>query len=177
MIIRSFPCNVKLICGIMYKAENIYDKAVEILKESLGPVDYQTNAFPFRFTQYYNEEMGSPLYKRFISFKRIVNPGSLVEIKLHCINVEKKFLAGEKRRINIDPGYISMANLVLFTTKDFSHRIYMGEGIYAEVTLRYIRGEFKDLEWTYPDYKDKSNKQSFIDIRNIYKNQISKENR
>ena len=161
----------------MYKAENIYDKAVEVLKGLFGPVDYQANPFPFKFTEYYNKEMGNPLYKRFISFKRIVNPDSLVEIKLHCINVEKKFLAGEKRKINIDPGYINMAKLVLFTTKDFSHRIYMGKGIYAEVTLRYIKGEFKELEWTYPDYKDKSNKQSLIDIRNIYKSQINKENR
>jgi len=172
MIIRNFPQKVKFMCGFIYQIEKFYNKTVTIMKEKFGPIDYETDVFPFRLTRYYNEEMGTPLYRRFVSFKNLRNSESFVKIKLHCINIEKKMSVRGRRKINIDPGYINMARLILFTTKDFSHRIHMGKGIYAEVTLRYIKGEFEDFDWTYPDYKSDQCKQFFMDIRNIYKNQI-----
>jgi len=172
MIIRGRPQKVKFICGFIYRAEESYKKAIRRLKRSFGSLDYETPAFIFKFTKYYNREMGEPLYRRFISFKKLVESELFVKIKLHCINVEKRLSLKGKRTVNIDPGYINMAKLVLFTTKDFSHRIHVGEGIYTEVTLIYIKGEFKNLNWTYPDYRNDGCKRFFIDIRNIYKNQL-----
>ena len=172
MITRRLPQKVKLICGFIYKTEDFYEKTTRILKKSFGPLDYETPVFLFKFTKYYNEEMGEPLYRRFVSFKNLVESESFVRIKLRCINIERGLSFKSKRRINIDPGYINLAKLVLFTTKDFSHRIHMGKGIYAEVTLRYIKGEFKNLDWTYPDYRNDEYKQFFLDVRNTYRNQL-----
>ncbi|OPX29402.1 MAG: hypothetical protein B1H08_04040 [Candidatus Omnitrophica bacterium 4484_171] len=172
MITRHLPQKAKLICGFIYRTEEFYEKTIRILRKLFGPLDYETAAFLFKFTKYYNEEMGGPLYRRFVSFENLVASESFVKIKLRCINIERNLSFKSRRKINIDPGYIDLAKLVLFTTKDFSHRIHMGKGIYAEVTLRYIKGGFKDLDWTYPDYRTDEYKQFFIDIRNIYKNQI-----
>ena len=66
--------------------------------------------------------------------------------------IEQTFAQGARRRINIDPGYLLMERFVLATGKNFSHRIYIGDGIYADLTLMYQKGSFQTLPWTYPDY-------------------------
>jgi hypothetical protein len=98
--------------------------------------------------------MGSPLYRRLLVFKKLVSQDALVEIKLLTNGLEKINCRDQKRRVNIDPGYLSHERFVLATGKNFTHRLYLMKGIFADLTLIYTKGNFQALPWTYPDYKD-----------------------
>lgn len=172
MLTRHFPAKVKFIGAIIYASETNYLKAKYILEKKFGRVDFESNPVNFTFTNYYKEEMGASLVRRFVSFERLQNPERFVEIKLFCMKIEKKFLVCGKRTINIDPGYITEAKLVLTTTKDFCHRIYLGKGVYAEVTLYYRNGDFCDFPTTYPDYRTHRYKQILSQIRETYSHEL-----
>ena len=129
MLQRQFPIPVKFICAFIYSQETIYENAKSILIKKFGKIDFETEKIKFDITGYYNEEMGTPLFRRFISFKKLKNPSEFSSIKLYCLKIEKKFSKENKRKINIDPGYINEAKLVLTTTKDFAHRIYLNKVI------------------------------------------------
>ena len=116
--------------------------------------------------------MGKPLSRRFISFKKLRKPEQFVKIKLYCLKLEKKFALNLQRQVNIDPGYINEAKLILTTTKDFAHRIYLGRGVYAEVTLSYLKDNFSEIPTTFPDYRTPQYKKIFFDIRKLYRQQI-----
>lgn len=179
---------VKLICGFIYSKETSLAKAKRLLELRLGKIDFQSREFPFDYTGYYENELGSNLKRRFLAFKKLINPETLpaikaftnrVEDKLTQINCERRTQNAEhrtqnekNRSINIDPGYLDMAKLVLATTKDFCHRIYLGSGIFGEVTLVYRKDSFQPWEWTYPDYRTKEYIETFNQIRSIYDKQI-----
>ena len=156
------PKAVKLIIGMLAKSQKLFDKAEEFFIKDFGPIDYKSRVISFDYTDYYEKELGSPLKRNFISFKKPISPEKIAKIKLITNSIEEKLSADKKRRINIDPGYISDAKLVLATTKDYFHRIYLSRGIYAEVTLKWRKGGFEPSEWTYPDYRSKE----YIDILN-----------
>lgn len=160
------PKAVKLIIGMLAKSQKLFDIAEEFFIKEYGPVDYKSPAISFGYTDYYEKEMGSPLKRKFISFKKTVSPEKIAKIKLFANSIEKILSADKKRRINIDPGYVSDSKLVLATTKDYFHRIYLNYGIYAEVTLKWRKGGFEPFEWTYPDYRSKE----YIDILNHIRN-------
>lgn len=169
------PEPVKLVIGIIFNQDHLFVQVKEELTRKYGELDLESLKFRFTYTDYYREEMGEILWKKFLSFKSLISPAELVPIKIFTNKLEEKFfVAGTaKRRVNIDPGYLSLAKLVLATGKDFAHRIYLNQGIYAEVTLRYSRHEgFKPWEWTYPDYKSKHYLELLEIIRSIYRNQI-----
>ena len=142
------------------------------MERKFGKIDFESVPFNFGFTHYYKKEMGSILYRRFVSFEKLRDPSVFPAIKLFCIKIEKKFSKDSKRTINIDPGYLNEAKLVLTTTKDYSHRIYVGKGIFEEVTLYYKDSNFQDFATTYPDYKTPEYKEIFISIREKYRQQI-----
>lgn len=175
MLNLSFPKKVKFICGFIYKDEKIYEKVKILMQKKFGIIDYESETIDFNFTNYYEEEMGKNLLRKFISFKILRRIEEFRKIKLYCIQLEKKFSYNNKRRINIDPGYLNEAKLVLLSTKDFYHRIYLGKGVFCELTLYYAHKNFQDLPWTYPDYRTSSYKNIFLEIRNIYRNQIKSE--
>ena len=108
--------------------------------------------FPFQDTEYYFEEMGRPLFRRFIVFSRLIDPGQLAEIKLFSNKVEQLHGRKGKRLVNIDPGYVVAERFVLATGKNYTHRIYLDKGIYADLTLVFNKGHYQTLPWTYPDY-------------------------
>ncbi|UCC95578.1 MAG: DUF4416 family protein [Candidatus Omnitrophota bacterium] len=169
---KSTPCNkVKFLCGAIYSHEEAYNNAKRILIKKFGNFDFESQRIDFHFTDYYTKEMGKPLFRRFISFKKLRNPQECVKIKTFCIAVERKLSREGRRTVNIDPGYLNEAKLVLFTTKDFSHRIYLGKGIYGEVTLSYRKGNFCDLPTTYPDYRTPAYKHILLSIRDLYRRQ------
>jgi len=116
--------------------------------------------------------MGKDLKRKFISFQKLIPPPRISEIKLFTNGIEKRFAKVNKRRINIDPGYLNSAKLVLATTKDFSHRIYLRKGIFAELTLFYEDKKFHPLKWTYPDYCSQPYYDILNRIRDIYVEQI-----
>lgn len=163
---------VKLIIGFIFKEENIIDKAKSLLEERFGKIDFISQTLPFRHTDYYENEFGKNLFRKFISFKKLIQPSILPKIKIITNRIEKKLSSHTRRQINIDPGYLGLAKLVLATTKDYKHRIYLNQGIYAEITLFYQDKTFKSWEWTYPDYKTPEYIAIFNRIRDIYAEQI-----
>lgn len=179
MIKLKYPPPVKLIAGIIYRKEELFVRVKDELAGEYGEIDFESACLLFHYTRYYQEEMGENLKRKFISFKKLINPEKLVSIKLFTNKLEKKFLfpGSLKRQINIDPGYLTLSKLILATTKNFSHRIYLGDGIYAEVTLRYLKDKgFQPWEWTYPDYKSKEYLQIFNQLRCYYQKQLKEEN-
>jgi len=148
---------VKLICGMIAADESLMRQAESRLEKLYGAIDLRSDIVPFDYTDYYKAEMGGNLLRAFVSFHDLIDPGQLAEIMISTNSLEETFAvesgSGRKRRINIDPGYVTPAKLVLATTKDFSHRIYLCDGIYAEVTLNFKKTGCSYFDWTYPDFK------------------------
>jgi len=165
---------VKLIMGFLYGDACILDEAMKSLSRSFGKIDYRSSQLDFSYTTYYREEMGDGLKRSFVSFERLIDSGSAYKTKLETNIMEKKLSENGKRRINIDPGYIDMAKLVLFSTKDYVHRVSVGSGIFAEVTLFYKDGRYNPWPWTYPDYKTEEYSGIFDSVREIYRNRMVK---
>jgi hypothetical protein len=171
--LRKHP-PVKLITG-MIAADSCLFPSVEVsLTQRFGPVDFCSDVMPFDYTNYYAREMGIDLVRKFISFERLIQPEEIVEIKLFTNDLEKEFLYPDtdRRWINLDPGYVSAAKLVLVSTKDHIHRTYLRDGIYAEITLRRERKTFRPWQWTYPDYRSDRYIEIFNQIRRIYMEQL-----
>ena len=110
--------------------------------------------------------------RHILAFERLVNPGELAAIKGQTNILETGWLDNGHRRVNIDPGYVSLSELVLATTKNHAHRIYLADGIYAEVTLHYRDGVFRGYPWTYPDYSSPPYCALFGEIRDLYRRQL-----
>lgn len=156
----------------MTREEELLEEVEELLEKSWGKIDYSSTLFPFHYTDYYQEEMGRDLKKKFLSFQRLISPEEIVEIKLFSNSVEGKYMFQGKRRINLDPGYVNYDQVVLVSTKMSPHRIYMGKGIYGEVTLYFYQGHFHAFPWTYPDYKEHI--KVFEEMRSIFKQEVKK---
>ena len=164
--------SVKLIIGLIYRKNTVKDKVLGWLKKKFGEIDFVSNALVFNHTDYYYTEFGRPLRRMFVSFKNLKREDALSAIKLYTNNLESKFCLKGKRQINIDPGFLNLGKLILATTKDYKHRIYIGKGIFAEVTLFFRKKSFRHWEWTYPDYRTKEYLDIFNRIRQIYAGQI-----
>jgi hypothetical protein len=134
----------------------LFDEAIAPLTKAFGPGDLLSDIMDFDMTHYYDEQMGSPLYRRFAAFATLVSPDALVDAKLATNAIEADFAAraagDPPRPVNLDPGYVALAKLVLASMKDFSHRVYLGRGVYAEVTLLHRGGTWQRLPWTFPDF-------------------------
>ena len=148
---------VKLFTAILFGSEDVFNTAREKLSSALGPVDMTSPVWTWSHSTYYEKEMGTDLKRIFLFFERPITPDTLADIKIFTNEIEEGCgrSAGNfpERAINIDPGYITLAKVVLASTKDYAHRIYMGKGIYAEVTLFYQDKTFRPLPHTYPDYR------------------------
>lgn len=161
---------VKLICGLLSGDEDLLRRTQQVLSRRFGPLDLESDLWAFHETDYYAKQMGPDLKRRFISFERLISPRSLQQIKTET-NVMEEAIAEQcldpviTRPVNIDPGYVDLAKLVLATTKDRSHRIYLGQGIYAEVTLHYHGHRWDIWPWTYPDYRRPECHRFFDEVR------------
>ncbi|MFH0918124.1 MAG: DUF4416 family protein [Candidatus Omnitrophota bacterium] len=160
---------VKLVIGFIYKDEAVFFKAKESLRKKFGKIDFESAVLDFNYTDYYEAEMGKQLRRGFISFSKLVPMEDLYRIKLYTNRLEKKFSTGNMRQVNIDPGYLDLAKLVLATTKDYAHRIFLRKNIFAEITLAYRGDSFSANEWTYPDYRSKEYIDIFNQIRKLYR--------
>ncbi|MCX7702856.1 MAG: DUF4416 family protein [Planctomycetota bacterium] len=166
----------KLFCGILTKYADLLEEIKEKLTNLFGEIDTESSLMKFEQTDYYTESMGKPLLRKFFSFAPLIAQESLREIKLKTNALEKRFAEDKRfdvtRPVNLDPGILTASRLVLASCKDYSHRIYLGEGVYAEVTLIYRKGEFAPLEWTYPDYRSAEYREYFSKVRSIYLSQL-----
>jgi hypothetical protein len=154
--VRSHRPALRLLSAFSRHEESL-DWAVARAALECGAVAFRSRAFEFTETEYYSSTMGDGLVKQFFAFERLIDPGELASIKRQTNGWEVEYAArhhhAEPRPLNLDPGYITPAKLVLASTKDFAHRIYLGQGIYAEVTLQYKHGAWQPLPWTFPDYR------------------------
>jgi hypothetical protein len=166
------PRPVKLIVGLFTGNMDLLPSARVALVERFGEIDYESERLPFHHTHYYEAEFGPNLQRQILSFAKLVPPEQLTAVKRLTNELEQSWSVDGQRRVNLDPGYVSLSKLVLATTKDYSHRVYLGQGIYAEVTLHYRRGSFRSWEWTYPDYASERYREIFDHIRSIYVAQL-----
>jgi hypothetical protein len=167
------PIPVKLFIGMLSPEPALFDKCADIVCAEYGTIDFQSDIVPWSDSDFYQEEMGAGILRKFIFFERLMDPDDLASIKVNTINIERSLAVQTenraRRRINLDPGYVTEAKVVLATTKDYSHRLYIGEGIYAEVTLRYGNKDrsFVPFPYTYPDYSSETNIHLFNKIREL----------
>ena len=146
-----------LLLAAFSRYDTALDGARQMAVEAWGPIALESPRFDFTETRYYDATMGSDLKKVFFAFERPFDPADLIEIKLQTNDWEDRYAAGaglpEPRPLNLDPGYLTQAKLVLASTKDFAHRIYLTRGIYAEITLQYKHRRWQHHEYTFPDYR------------------------
>ncbi len=166
------PQPVKLIVSLFAGEERLLAQAIAALHQLFGPLDFESDLLPFDHTDYYTPEFGPGLQRRIVAFERLIAPASLPAIKRQTNELEWSLAQEGKRRVNIDPGYVSLGKMVLATTKDHAHRLYLDQGIYGEVTLTYQQGRFRPWPWTYPDYASEAYCALFGRIREQYKEQL-----
>ena len=154
MSIPQTPKPAKLIIGILAKEKKIVVPVASALSSQFGEIDLVSAWMKFNYSRYYEPEMGFPLVRRMFAFKQLIEQSELASIKNATNQIEKTYSSDGKRGANIDPGYLLHERFVLASGKNFSHRIYIGLGIYADLTLIYQKGSFQRLAWTYPDYSD-----------------------
>ncbi|MCK8600729.1 DUF4416 family protein [Desulfoferrobacter suflitae] len=153
MSVPREPQDAKLIVGLLFREVDVQMKTLISLNEQFGPVDFLTEPKFFDYTNYYQKEMGPTLYRQTASFEKLMKPELLPDIKLFTNQLEKRLAQDHCRRVNIDPGFLTEERLVLATGKNYTHRIYLRDGIFADLTLIYQKGSYRVLPWTYPDYR------------------------
>lgn len=163
------PEKVTPIASVFAADKNMFAMTEAVLTPRLGKCIYRSEPMPFAHTNYYTDEMGPDLKRIVFAFDELVDPKELVALKIWSNSLEETWSQDGCRRVNIDMGYVSLAKLVLATTKDHAHRLYLGQGIYGEVTLHYTGGEFLPWPWTYPDYASASYRQLFGAIRELHR--------
>ncbi len=168
------PEPVKLFIAVLYQKREVLQRVFPHLQGHLGPVEWESHELPFTHTNYYRD-IGNPLTRSFLVFERLIDPGYLAEIKLLSNKIEE--LTGDKKHercINLDPGYFDGSKIVLATTKNFSHRVYIGKGIYAEATIKWEKGVFRAFEHTYPDYAGACYRKILLKIRELYRHSLNR---
>ncbi len=155
--------------SLITSSDPLIDQGIEDLSGDFGPVDFISERFSFHYTDYYTPEMGSGLFRRFITFENLIPRERLPEIKRRTNRLEDQMAKPDgKRQINIDPGYLCMEHVILATTKGYTHRPYLRDGIYADLTLIFRNKSYQPLEWTYPDYREEKVIQLFNQLRRVY---------
>ncbi|MFA7574132.1 MAG: DUF4416 family protein [Arcobacteraceae bacterium] len=176
-----YPNPVKLIFSIIGNEDYMFLEAKVYLTKIFGKIDMESEFQNFDFTDYYKKEMGDCLKQQLISFEKLIIPTKLSIIKhisnkmelTIATNNNEGILKKRKRRINLDPGYLTLSKFILASTKDGSARIYLNHGIYAEITLSFIHKTFQPLDWTYLNYQTFLFINFLNDVRKKYKDQIN----
>lgn len=183
------PKKSKLIISIIANKEIMFENAKSILIDEFGDIDNESDYQSFDYTSYYEKEMGSNLLQKLVSFNKLISPGLLSRIK-HKTNKMEMILSFDeiknnndnlkniknndiKRKVNLDPGYLTLSKFILASTKNGPARIYLNNGIYAEITLSFIKKSFCAVEWTYKNYQTPEYIYFLNNIRENYKREIS----
>jgi hypothetical protein len=173
--IRPQP-SLLLVVAAFSRHETALDWGRGRLEQTYGPVGLVSTPFAFNQTSYYAAMMGPELRKQFFVFRDLVAPDSLPNIKLHTNELERELADQrhypEPRPLNLDPGCLSLAKFMLATTKDQAHRVYLRDGIFAEVTLRYEAGAYEPWPWTYADYRQECVRAFLQEARDYYRERL-----
>ncbi|MBI5195315.1 MAG: DUF4416 family protein [Nitrospirae bacterium] len=189
---ESVPQPVKLFVGMISPEICMFDTLRRKLVELYGNIDLESPVMEWGYTDHYSKEMGGDLKRKFIFFEKLISPETIAEIKLKTSELERQYLkennppipplpkGGEGgfkggRRINLDPGYLDSARVVLVSTKDYSHRVYLGKGIYGETTLIYSGKNYQTLPYTYPDFRTQEYFAIFKMAREKYKTAVKEQ--
>jgi hypothetical protein len=175
--IRQFT-PVKLFIGVLVSNSKFIPEVEQRLVSAYGTIDHRSDVIPFDFTDYYEKEMGDLIDRVFFSFERLIEADQLPEIKRQTNQLEEELApllktpsTVVKRPVNLDPGYIEQAKVILASTKNFYHRIYLGGGIFGEVTMHFRNNTYQFFPWTYPDYQSKDYQEFFLRVRQILRSQ------
>lgn len=169
MSIPAEPQKAKLVVAVIINGKDSFERLLELLCARLGAAETLSPWYDFDFTDYYAPEMGRPLFRRFIVFKELIAQDSLPDIKLWTNDIENTFLnQNGKRHVNLDPGYLTLERFILATGKNFTHRVYLRCGIFADLTLIYTKGGFQTLPWTFPDYATNTIRGFLEEVRRAY---------
>ncbi len=175
-----YPNPTKLIFSIISNQDKLFWEAKKLLVDFFGEIDLESEYQAFNFTNYYRDEMGDQLKQKLISFEKLILPERLSQVKCDSNRWEFLLSTGSnsftkeeiKRKVNLDPGYLTLHKFILASTKNGPARIYLKKGIYAEITLRFIKKSYHPLEWTYQNYQTESYISFFNKVREVYKKQI-----
>ncbi len=163
---------VKLIVAVLYAEATRLQLAQQELAKAFGEIDCTSSHFSFEATNYYFNEMGAPIFRLFYSFDRLISPEDLAAIKLRTNDIEQALAVDGKRCVNLDPGYLDTDKFVLASAKYHGYKIYLRNGIWADMTLHYEKGRFTAMPWSFPDFKSGAYEKEFLRMREIYKKQL-----
>ena len=167
------PFPVKPFCAIMARNEAALHQARERLRALWSDIEFATDIYPVDdFTRYYQSEMGTGLVKQFLAFRDLQTVAEMNQSKFKTADIEDEFREAGNRIINLDPGYLTLDKLVLYTTKNFTHRLYLERGLFAEITLTYAKNNWRTHSWTYPDYQTPGALAFFTNMRQTLYNQL-----
>ena len=176
--IRQFT-PVKLFIGVLVSNSKFIPEVEQRLASAYGAIDHRSDVITFDFTDYYEAEMGDLIDRVFFSFERLIEADQLPKIKRQTNQLEEELApilrtptTTVKRPVNLDPGYIEQAKVILASTKNFYHRIYLGGGIFGEVTMHFKNNTYQFFPWTYPDYQSKDYQDFFLRVRQIFRAQL-----
>ena len=172
MSTRSGFQAVKFFIGLIYREEPQAEAACAGMSALLGAIGLRSPAVPFTATDYYRGEMGAPLQRRFAAFCRWQPPERLPEVKIAAMELEERLAVGTRRTVNIDPGYLSAANVVIATAKNHYHRVPLRDGVYAHLEYVLKDGRLQFLPWTYPDFKSEPYREFFNRLREQFKHEL-----
>ncbi|MBF0466167.1 MAG: DUF4416 family protein [Nitrospirae bacterium] len=161
-----------MFAGLLYAHNTYLEQAEELLTAEFGQISIESDETLWDHSVYYANELGSPIKRRFVFFDNLISTGLIAETKLKTIAIEKALSIDGSRKINIDPGYLTLAKVVLPTTKNRAHRIYLKNGIYAETTLIYLRDNFKPYLFTYTDFTKCETLKLLNKVRKLFKDKL-----
>jgi len=161
---------VKSFVAILFSDANALNKAIAQLETVFSSIDYRSTPINFEHTNYYQAEMGSDLKRLLLGFTQLISPEQLIQFKHSCTAIEQGLAQNDnKRRVNIDPGYLDLFKVVLASYKARGNKIYLGDGVWADPTLYYQGGRFHAFSWSFPDFKSGSYTQDLLHLRDLYK--------
>jgi len=152
----------------------LWPDILDDLAPEFGSCDFVSDLLDFSHTTYYDRELGTPLMRRILAFRDLVPQVRLAELKLAAVRLERARARPDgSRRVNLDPGLLTQERLVLASGKNFPHRIYLGRGVYADLTLVYTRSGWRNQPWTFPDYATPQMHGLFTDLRQNYRDKLA----
>lgn len=163
---------VKLIVAVLWTDQVKLLAALDAMCDAWGEIDFTGPDRPFDSTDYYDQEMGGRPQRRLVSFRQLVPPESLRQMKLFANAIEDDLAEAGARRVNLDVGYLDHAKIVLGSLKCAGQKIHLGDGVYADLVARFRDGRYQPFDWTFPDFRDGRYDTELLAIRDEYRRQL-----